>query len=238
MENKHQFSQDLAAFNAQFAAMNAEERLKHIYTLTTGKVVFSTSFGSEDQVLTHLIASTSLPVSLFTLDTGRLFQETYDVFERTRARYQLPIAVYFPGAQQVEAFVNENGINSFYTSVEQRKACCKIRKVEPLKRALQGAAVWITGLRAGQSESRENLPFLEWDEAHQLLKFNPLLDWSLAQLEAYIAEHRIPLNSLHAKGFPSIGCAPCTRAIEPGEDIRAGRWWWENSKKECGLHSA
>ncbi|MGL5889393.1 MAG: phosphoadenylyl-sulfate reductase, partial [Bacteroidia bacterium] len=210
----------------------------YIAALTDETIVFSTSFGLEDQVLTHLIAALQLPVKLFTLDTGRLFQETYDVFERTRARYKLAVDVFFPDKTELELFVNENGVNSFYQSVEQRKMCCQIRKVEPLNRALRGASVGITGLRSGQSETRGELKFWELDPARGILKFNPLLDFTLEQTEAYAKEHRIPLNALHAKGFPSIGCAPCTRAIEPGEGLRAGRWWWENSKKECGLHSA
>lgn len=228
----------LEQLNAEFAVKTAPERLAFIATLREENIVFSTSFGLEDQVLTHLIASAHLPVKLITLDTGRLFQETYNVFELTRARYKVAVDVFFPDKEELELFVNENGINSFYQSVEQRKQCCKIRKVNPLNRALQGATVWITGLRASQSEARERLQFWEMDTTRGILKCNPLLDWSLEQTETFATANKIPLNTLHAKGFPSIGCAPCTRAVEPGEDIRAGRWWWENSKKECGLHSA
>jgi phosphoadenosine phosphosulfate reductase len=229
---------NIEQINKEFAVKTAAERLAFLFTLSQENIVFSTSFGLEDQILTHLISSANLPVKFITLDTGRLFQETYNVFELTRVRYKIAVHVYVPDKDELEEFVNANGINSFYQSVEQRKLCCKIRKVNPLNLALKGAAVWITGLRAAQSEAREKLQFLELDAERGLLKCNPLLDWRLEQAETFAAENKIPLNTLHAKGFPSIGCAPCTRAIEPGEDIRAGRWWWENSKKECGLHSA
>ncbi|MCU0435355.1 MAG: phosphoadenylyl-sulfate reductase [Bacteroidia bacterium] len=227
----------LAALNAQLGPLPVPERLRLLLAHTQGEARFSTSLGLEDQVLTHLIATENIPVRIFTIDTGRLFQETYDVLEITRTRYKIAVEIFFPQAQQVQEFVNAHGPNSFYNSVEQRKACCHIRKVEPLQRALHGASVWITGLRAAQSNARGALQFVAWDENHQLLKFNPLLDWTLEQTETFARQHRVPLNALHAKGFPSIGCAPCTRAVQPGEDIRAGRWWWENSHKECGLHS-
>ncbi|MCA6362401.1 MAG: phosphoadenylyl-sulfate reductase [Bacteroidetes bacterium] len=228
----------LHALNTQLQPLSVSERLKRVLAQFPGSARFSSSLGLEDQVLTHLIAAEKTPVQIFTIDTGRLFQETYDVLELTRTRYKIAVHVFFPQAQPVQDFVNQNGPNSFYNSVAQRKACCHIRKVEPLQRALRGASVWITGLRAAQSNARGSLQFVAWDEAYQLLKFNPLLDWSLEQTEAFASQHRIPLNALHAKGFPSIGCAPCTRAVQPGEDIRAGRWWWENSHKECGLHSS
>lgn len=227
---------DINHLNTTLASLDAAERLKFISSQFPEGVVFSTSLGQEDQVITHFISRQKLPVKIFTLDTGRLFQETYDLLDKTIARYKVPVAIYFPEAARVEAMVNVKGPNSFYESVENRKECCFIRKVEPLNRALKGAAVWITGLRAEQSDNRHNLPFAEWDEAHQLIKVNPILDWTLDQMLAFISKENIPYNILHDKGFPSIGCAPCTRAIEPGEDIRAGRWWWEASKKECGLH--
>ena len=227
---------DVSVLNTTLASLGAAERLAHICSVFPEGVVFSSSLGQEDQVITHLIARQQLPVNIFTLDTGRLFQETYDLLDRTSARYKVGIRVFFPDASRVEAMVAEKGVNSFYESVENRKECCFIRKVEPLNRALKGAKVWVTGLRAEQSENRHNLPFAEWDEAHQLIKVNPLLDWTLDQMLAFIDEQNIPYNALHDKGFPSIGCAPCTRAVEPGEDIRAGRWWWEASQKECGLH--
>lgn len=202
-----------------------------------GQVVFSSSLGQEDQVLTDIIFRNDLPVKVFTIDTGRLFNETYELLERTNARYRKPIQVYFPGSADVEDFVVSKGINAFYESVENRKACCHIRKVKPLNRALAGAKVWVTGLRAGQSANRKEMPVVEWDSERNLYKYNPLIRWSYEAMLQYIAEFNVPYNRLHDKGFISIGCAPCTRAIEPGEDARAGRWWWEASKKECGLHS-
>ncbi len=202
-----------------------------------GQVVFSTSFGYEDQVITHLIAENNLPIRLFTLDTGRLFGETYAVYESTRQRYQIPISAFFPKTEAVERLLHEKGPNSFYASADNRKECCHIRKVEPLKRALQGNKVWVTGIRAQQSDGRKNTPALEWDEGNRIIKFHPLLSWTLEEVKQYIAANNIPYNSLHDRGFVSIGCAPCTRAVKPGEDFRAGRWWWENNTgKECGLH--
>lgn len=197
---------------------------------------FSTSLGMEDQVITYWIASLRLPVRIFSLDTGRMFPETYDLLELTRTKYKLPIDIYFPDAAKVEQLVKEKGPNSFYLSVENRKECCHIRKVLPLNRALHGSKVWITGIRAEQSNNRQAMDIVEWDEAHQLIKYNPLLHWTLADTERYISEKGIPVNTLHKKGFVSIGCAPCTRAIADGEDQRAGRWWWETSARECGLH--
>jgi len=216
----------------------AAEAIAEVCTLFPGKVVFSSSLGQEDQVLTDIIFRNSLSVKVFTIDTGRLFPEVYDLIDRTEARYKNRIDVFFPSAPAVEQFVSTKGINSFYESVDNRKACCHVRKVEPLGRALAGASVWITGLRAGQSDNRKNMPVLEWDEAKQLYKFNPLINWSLDEVLGYINRFNVPYNPLHDKGFISIGCAPCTRAIEPGEDARAGRWWWETSHKECGLHAA
>lgn len=203
-----------------------------------GAVAFSTSFGQEDQVLADIIWRNQLPVRVFTLDTGRLFQETYDLMDLTLARYKQHFEVYFPETAAVEALVKEKGPNSFYESVENRKECCYIRKVVPLNRALQGTKVWITGLRAEQSENRQDMHALEWDESRQLWKYNPLIHMTYDEMIAYLKEHNVPYNKLHDKGFISIGCAPCTRAVEPGEHPRAGRWWWETSKKECGLHSS
>lgn len=200
------------------------------------KVVFSTSFGQEDQVITALIAKNDLPITIFTLDTGRLFQETYDVFHRTIKKYKKQIEVYFPEAASVENLLKQKGPNSFYESVENRKECCFIRKVAPLTKALKGNEIWITGLRAEQSENRNDLAFFEYDANFDIIKFNPLLKWTLEEVQKYIDENNVPQNALHKKGFVSIGCAPCTRAIAEGEDIRAGRWSWESSHKECGLH--
>lgn len=202
-----------------------------------GQVVFSSSLGQEDQVLTDIIFQNHLPVEIFTIDTGRLFNETYELLERTEARYGKKISVYFPEAADVESYVSSKGINAFYESADNRKQCCYIRKVKPLNRALAGKKVWITGLRADQSENRHGMPVLEWMEEKQLFKYNPLLHWSYDEVVQYLRENKVPYNRLHDQGFISIGCAPCTRAIEPGEDPRAGRWWWEQSQKECGLHA-
>ena len=203
------------------------------------QVTFSTSFSIEDQVIAHHILDAGLPVSIFTLDTGRLFAETYSVWSATNDKYGARVQAYYPDRALLEAFLNEKGPNAFYASVANRKECCAIRKVEPLKRALQGQAVWVTGLRAEQSPERKDHQLLEWDEGNRIIKYNPLLHWDTGAVREYIDRYDIPYNPLHDKGFVSIGCAPCTRAIRAGEDFRAGRWWWEdNSKKECGLHAA
>jgi phosphoadenosine phosphosulfate reductase len=217
---------------------SVEEGIKLLTDKFPGQVVFSTSLGQEDQVINAIIGKSNLPVRIFTLDTGRLFNESYELIEKTVARYKTPIEVFFPEALDVQQYVNNKGINAFYESVENRKECCFIRKVKPLSKALQGAKVWITGLRADQSDNRKEMSTIEWDEQRQLYKYNPLLNWSFDEMIDYIKQHNVPCNPLHDKGFVSIGCSPCTRAIEPGEGIRAGRWWWELSKKECGLHSS
>lgn len=204
--------------------------------LFQGKVVFSSSLGQEDQVITHFIAEKNLPIQIFSLDTGRLFPETLDLLARTENKYGLKIKVFYPERPSLENLVHKTGINGFYESVENRKQCCFVRKVEPLKRALAGNSIWVTGLRAEQSPNRSQMRKIEWDQANQIIKYNPLLDWTYEQMLGFIQENKIPYNPLHDKGFISIGCAPCTRAISPGEDPRAGRWWWEESKKECGLH--
>ncbi|MCL6260674.1 phosphoadenylyl-sulfate reductase [Aquiflexum sp. TKW24L] len=203
----------------------------------SGKIVFSSSLGQEDQVITQLITTNMIPIHIFSLDTGRLFPETLDLIARTESKYNTKIKVLYPERESVENLVDDIGINGFYDSVENRKACCYVRKVEPLKRALQGNSIWVTGLRAEQSANRCDMKKLEWDEANQIIKFNPLLDWTYEEMISYINNNHVPYNPLHDKGFISIGCAPCTRAILPGEDARAGRWWWEDSKKECGLHA-
>ncbi len=215
---------------------SVDDGLKKIAESFPGKVKFSTSLGQEDQVLTDMIARHSIDISIFTLDTGRLFNETYELIEKTEARYKKKIEIYFPEAGAVEEMVNEKGINLFYNSVEERKLCCHIRKVVPLNRALTGASVWITGLRSSQTSIRQDLPVIEWLPEKNLFKYNPLLNWSYDDVMDYIHTNSVPYNPLHDKGFVSIGCLPCTRAIEPGEDPRAGRWWWETSQKECGLH--
>lgn len=217
--------------------LSIEEVIKKLTEEFPGQVTFSTSFSYEDQVITHQILSNLLPVKIFTLDTGRLFGETYSVWSATNENYQTKIKAYYPDQSLLEPFIAEKGPNSFYESVENRKDCCYIRKVEPLKRALKGNAIWITGLRAEHSANRHDMPQVEWDETNQIIKYHPILHWSTKEIKDYISQNNIPYNILHDRGFVSIGCAPCTRAIKPGEDFRAGRWWWEdNTKKECGLH--
>jgi phosphoadenosine phosphosulfate reductase len=201
------------------------------------KLAFSTSLGAEDQVIAQIISGIDPEVYVFTLDTGRMFSETYDLLDITRKRYKLNIRIFFPDPAAVEEMVNEKGINLFYESVKNRKLCCHTRKIEPLKRALENVDFWISGLRREQSVTREDLSIIEWDNLNHKIKINPLIDWISEDLWDYIHQNKIPYNPLHDQGFPSIGCQPCTRAIEPGEDIRAGRWWWENPEmKECGLH--
>lgn len=221
----------------QVSVLSIDELLSQLSKQFPGKVTFSTSFSFEDQAIAHKILINQLPISIFTLDTGRLFPETYSVWNATNERYNTHIKAYYPDHSLLEKFIAEKGPNSFYESVENRKGCCYIRKVDPLKRALKDNAVWITGLRAGHSASRHDMPQVEWDEGNQIIKYHPLLYWSTEDVKQYINQNNIPYNPLHDKGFVSIGCAPCTRAIKPGEDFRAGRWWWEDSaSKECGLH--
>lgn len=218
--------------------LSLEEVLKEITTQYGDKAAFSTSLSWEDQVISHHIFANNLPIRVFTLDTGRMFPETYNVLNRTKDRYGKVIEVFFPNNESVEKLVTSKGPLSFYESLENRKECCNIRKVEPLNRALKGVEVWITGLRAEHSDNRKDLSIVEKDEQRNIIKVNPLLNWSLEEVKAEISKHNIPYNILHDKGFVSIGCQPCTRAIKEGEDFRAGRWWWEDtSKKECGLHS-
>lgn len=219
------------------AGLAPVERILAIRAAIEGEIVFTTSFGLEDQVLTHLIVESGANITLATLDTGRLFPETYALWAQTEARYGIRITAHAPERRAVEGYIAESGINGFYASLETRKACCDIRKVEPLARALKSAAGWITGLRADQSGARSATPFAEKNALYGLVKLNPLLDWSREKAEAFASEHAVPVNPLHARGFLSIGCAPCTRAVQPGEPERAGRWWWEDeAKKECGLH--
>lgn len=214
-----------------------ERSLRVIAGEFPGRVVLSSSFSLEDQVITHTIRSNGIPINIFTLDTGRLFPETYALWSRTNARYGGSVDAYYPNNEKVEAYVNEYGPDAFYESSERRKECCHIRKVEPLRRALRGNDVWITGVRAEHSESRETMERIEWDEANGIIKYHPLLHWSTDEVRAFIDDHGIPYNPLHDNGFVSIGCAPCTRAILPGENFRAGRWWWEDGgRRECGLH--
>jgi len=229
-------SHDVAVLASELDALDLHGRLRWIAERFPGRAAFSTSLGQEDQVITDAIFRQALPIRVFTLDTGRLFEDTYALLEATRARYGRDIEVFFPDTRDVEDLIRQKGPLSFRTSVPARKECCEIRKVRPLQRALQGVEVWITGLRREQSANRQTMRVIEWDEGYQLLKCNPLIDWSYPAVLDYIALEEVPDNPLHRQGFISIGCAPCTRAIAEGEDPRAGRWWWELSKKECGLH--
>ena len=231
--------ENLGQLEAALSGKNIVEQLTFLAAAYPNQVVFSTSFGLEDQVLTHFIFENKLPISVFTLDTGRNFQETYSTWNKTLIKYGQEIDVFYPNTEGVEKLVRTKGPNSFYDSVENRKECCYVRKVEPLGRALQGQKIWITGIRAEQSANRLDMKNIEWDGGYQLTKFHPLFDWTFDEIKAFVKKNGIPYNPLHDKGFVSIGCAPCTRAIAEGEDFRAGRWWWEDaSKKECGLHAA
>ncbi len=218
---------------------NTEEALSLLSKNFPNKIIFSTSFGLEDQVITHIIFSKNIPIKIFTLDTGRLFPETYSVWSRTKEIYNKNISSYSPYTETIQNLVSEKGPNSFYESVENRQECCYIRKVEPLKRALKGNEIWVTGIRKEQSASRNNLSPVEWDENNHIIKYHPLFDWGFEEVKSFISKNHVPYNPLHDKGFPSIGCQPCTRAVKPGDDPRSGRWWWEDAtKKECGLHTA
>ncbi len=228
---------DIDKINETLAGKSPQEVIAWFLKDFDGKVAFSTSLGAEDQAITRMIADIDKTADIFTLDTGRVFPETYDLMDATTKKYDITIRVMFPNAERVEEMVNGKGINLFYDSVENRKLCCHIRKIEPLKRAFKGLDAWICGLRREQSITRKDMKLVEWDENNGLLKVNPLIDWTEDELWAYIKSNHVPYNKLHDQGFPSIGCQPCTRAIIPGEDVRAGRWWWENPEsRECGLH--
>jgi phosphoadenosine phosphosulfate reductase len=214
------------------------EALKFLATQYNGKIVFTTSFGYEDQVITDMLFKNDIDIKVVTLDTGRLFKETYKTYSQTLDTYKKPITAYYPKNEALEKMVSEKGPYSFYNSIENRKECCTIRKVEPLNRALEGVELWVTGIRAEQSPNREDMTFFELDEPRQIIKYNPLLHFTFDEVKKYVKENQVPYNVLHNNGFVSIGCEPCTRAINPGDDFRAGRWWWESdSKKECGLHT-
>jgi phosphoadenosine phosphosulfate reductase len=220
------------------AGKSPDDVLKWFLAEFKNRIVLSSSLGLEDQVLTDMVVKIAPETRIFTLDTGRLFYETYELIEKTCLRYKIKMEVYSPDQKEVEQMVMQKGINLFYQSVENRKECCRIRKINPLKRAFAGSDVWICGLRREQSVTRTDNKLIEWDEANQMIKLNPLIDWTEQQVWDYIKQNSVPYNSLHDKGYPSIGCQPCTRAIFPGEDVRAGRWWWESPEsKECGLHN-
>jgi phosphoadenosine phosphosulfate reductase len=223
---------------AGFASLDLVNCLAEARRAIAGRLVFTTSFGLEDQAITHAILSQDLAVDIVTLDTGRLFPETYAVWSETEARYGRRICAFYPERASVEAFVRQHGIDGFRASIAARQACCALRKVEPLGRALDGASGWITGVRAEQSWERATTPYAAVDAARGLIKLNPLLNWTRERVVDFVRQHGIPYTPLHDEGFLSIGCAPCTRAVKPGEPERAGRWWWEQEdKKECGLHS-
>ncbi len=230
---------EVADLNARLEQADLSARLQLIRTAVRGRLVFTTSFGLEDQVLTHLIAASGLDIEFATLDTGRLFPQAYDLWAETEARYGLRVRPAYPESRELEQWVATQGINGFRASLDARKACCGIRKVEPLTRVLQGAGAWLTGLRANQSAHRAGMAFVSSDPAHGVIKASPLLDWSREQVAAFADAHAVPVNPLHAEGYLSIGCAPCTRAVPPGGAERDGRWWWEDeARKECGLHVA
>ncbi len=230
-------TKDLTSLVHQIGGLNIKEALQLLAEKFPQKVTLSSSFSFEDQLISHEILSNNLSISIFTLDTGRMFSETYSVWNSTNERYNTKVKAYYPQAETLGEFIAEKGPNSFYESVENRKSCCFIRKVEPLKRALKGMEVWVTGLRAEHSPDRHDLEILEWDESNKVIKYHPLLNYTTEQVREQITKHNIPYNPLHDRGFVSIGCQPCTRAVKPGEDFRAGRWWWEDAaKKECGLH--
>lgn len=226
-------------WNNKYRNADFSNLLNELCKIYPNKITFSTSFNIEDQVITHFIVTHHYNVEIFTLDTGRMFQETYNVWSETEKKYGIKIKTYFPDASDVENLITKQGINGFYESIENRKECCYVRKIKPLTRALQNKKVWITGLRSEHSEYRKNMHLFDWDDKFQIIKFNPLIDWTTKEVVEYIKKHSIPYNSLFDKGYVSIGCAPCTRPIKEGEPYRAGRWWWENDtegKKECGLH--
>ena len=224
-------------WNERFSGKDPVNVLEFFLDYFTDSIAFSSSMGAEDQVITAMIAGINPKTRIFTLDTGRLFPETYDLIQSTSDRYKMKIEVLFPDAKKVEAMVSESGVNLFYDSIEKRKHCCQIRKMEPLKRVLSGLQAWISGIRKGQSVTRTSIDTVEWDEANSLVKINPLAHWTEEEVWDFIHQKKVPFHPLHTKSFPSIGCQPCTRAILPGEDIRAGRWWWENpDTRECGLH--
>ena len=228
---------NIEQLNQQFEGQSPEAVIQYFLSEYTGKIALSSSLGIEDQVLTDMIVKADKSTRIFTLDTGRLFPETYSLIDKTNIKYDIHLEVLFPDYMEVEKMVKEDGINLFYKGIDQRKACCRVRKLDPLKRAFQGLEVWICGLRKEQSITRQAVQLIEWDENNGLIKLNPLIHFTEDQVWDYIKKNHVPYNKLHDQGFPSIGCQPCTRAVQPGEDIRAGRWWWENpDQKECGLH--
>jgi phosphoadenosine phosphosulfate reductase len=238
-KNKYEMDHLIKELNEQLQGLSAQEVLTYFIKEYDGKLALGSSLGAEDQVLTDMIAKIDTSTKIFTLDTGRVFPETYQTLHETNEKYGINIEVYFPNSERVERMVNEKGINLFYENIENRKTCCKVRKIEPLSRAMTGVDVWVTGIRREQSITRILTEVVEYDHINRKIKINPLLEWTEDDLWDYIKENDVPYNKLHDKGFPSIGCEPCTRAVEEGEDVRAGRWWWETpEQKECGLHKS
>jgi len=230
-------TQLLRDLNNRFSDASAEEVVGYFLKAYKGRIALSSSLSIEDQTLTDLILRQDKTTRIFTLDTGRLFPQTYQLIDKTNLTYGVSIEVFFPDYKEVQKMVREEGINLFYNSIESRHRCCEIRKLEPLRRAFQGLDVWICGLRREQSPTRKDMNVVEWDDIHQLIKVNPLIHWTEQEVWDYIHAHHVPYNKLYDQNYPSIGCEPCTRAISPGEDVRAGRWWWENPEhRECGLH--
>ena len=229
--------EDIEALNLQWGEVEPETMLRHFMEIYGDRIALSTSLSAEDQALTDMMLGVNPQARIFSLDTGRLFPETYALLDKTNLHYGIKIEVFCPQTEALQEMVSTQGINLFYESIEKRHLCCQVRKLEPLSRAFRTLDAWVCGLRRGQSVTRNDMRRVEWDERHGLLKINPLIDWSEEQVWAYVREHRVPYNKLHDQGFPSIGCQPCTRAVKPGEDIRSGRWWWEDPQhRECGLH--
>ena len=232
--------EQIVQLNEQLKDATAQEVIAFFLDEFKGKIALSSSLSIEDQALTDIVVKTAKAKSdyrIFTLDTGRLFPETYQLIDKTQMTYGIALEVFFPDYKRVQEMVKEEGINLFYNSIESRHRCCEVRKLEPLSRAFKGLDAWICGLRREQSVTRKDMQIVEWDDMHQLVKINPLINWTEEQVWDYIKTNHVPYNKLHKQGYPSIGCQPCTRAIEPGEDVRAGRWWWESPEhRECGLH--
>jgi phosphoadenosine phosphosulfate reductase len=229
--------EEIRQLNGRFDGRPPEETLACFLETYRGRIALASSMGPEDQALTDMILKIDPGARIFTIDTGRLFPETCALIDRTNRHYRIRMDVFFPRAESVEPYVKRHGVNGFYESVELRKACCRVRKIEPLQRALSTLEVWICGLRREQSVTRTGIQTVEWDAANGLIKLNPLVHWTESAVMEYIHTHHVPVNRLHRQGYPSIGCQPCTRAVSPGDDIRSGRWWWENPEhKECGLH--
>lgn len=235
--DKRELRDSLERFRLETSGLDGAGLLEYFMKAFPGRTALSSSLSFEDQAVTFMMASIDKKARIFTLDTGRVFPETYELIDRTCMTYGIKIEVFFPDYHKVQEMVREHGINLFYDSVQLRHLCCDVRKIEPLKRALRDTDIWVTGIRRGQASTRASMERIEWDETDQVIKVNPLIDWTEEDLKEFISANGIPYNKLHDKGFPSIGCQPCTRAVKEGEPIRAGRWWWEDpDHRECGLH--